>query len=258
MSQVEATTTIERGDKQGILRTQLAERIAGMRPGEPLPAERDLSAELGVARMTLRRALDTLVADGVLTRRRGAGTFVSPSRFDQRLAATSFSQDMRARGLVPGASTLASRSVPAGLALASVLGTSPHEQLLHVRRLRTANGIPMAVEDLHMPSSVAPGLTGPALQDRSFYEVLAGYGVQVAAGTQTVEPHLTSAEESACLEVEPGSLAFLFERTSTDADGRVIEFVRSVYRGDRYRLVVDIFPSPATRGHAPPERTPHP
>jgi GntR family transcriptional regulator len=126
---------------------------------------------------------------------------------------------------------------------ASLLGVSPHVNVLHVRRLRMADDEPMALEDLHVPSDIAPGLTGDDLENTSFYELLAQrYETPIASGTQTVEPCLISAEEAELLGVEAGAPAFLFERTSRTADGRIAEFVRSIYRGDRYRIVVDIFP----------------
>jgi GntR family transcriptional regulator len=229
--------------KQQQVRERLEQLIAGLAPGEPLPAERDLARDLGVARMTLRRAVDVLVGESRLIRRQGAGTFVAASKVTQRLAATSFSADMRARGLRPGSHTLVSRRFPAGMMLASLLGVPPQSEVLHVRRLRLADDQPMAVEDLHVPVSVAPGLTGDDLEGHSFYELLADrFDNPVVAGTQTVEPALASAEDAALLDIEAGAPVFLFERTSRVAGGDVAEFVRSVYRGDRYRIVVDIFP----------------
>jgi GntR family transcriptional regulator len=231
-------------DKQRRLRARLAELIAAMSPGEPLPAERDLARELGVARMTLRRAVDGLVADALLVRRQGAGTFVAPAKVAHRLAANSFSADMRSRGLRPGSRTLASGTTPAGLMLAALLEVPPGTPVLHVRRLRLADGEPMAVEDLHVPADLVPGLTGADLEDRSYYELLAErYGHRIASGTQTAEAALTSAADAAVLGVTPGAPAFCFERTCRVDGGRVAEFVRSVYRGDRYRIMADIFPS---------------
>lgn len=239
-------TTVSPGPgpaKQRQVRERLQRLVAELSPGEPLPAERDLARELGVARMTLRRAVDVLVAEGRLIRRQGAGTFVAASKVTQRLSATSFSADMRARGLRPGSRTLAARRYPAGMMLATLLDVPPQSEVLHVRRLRLADEVPMAVEDLHVPVDVAPGLTGEDLEGTSFYELLGTrFGNPVVAGTQTVEPALVAAEDAALLELEPGAPVFLFERTSRVADGRVAEFVRSVYRGDRYRIMVDIFP----------------
>ena len=95
----------------------------------------------------------------------------------------------------------------------------------------------------NVPATVAPGLTGEDLEGTSFYDLLADrYDDPVVSGTQTVEPALVGAEEAALLGVDPGSPVFLFERTSRVRSGGVAEFVRSTYRGDRYRIVVDIFP----------------
>jgi GntR family transcriptional regulator len=239
--------TIETGGpastKQQELRARLETMIAGLGPGEPLPAERDLARDLGVARMTLRRAVDALVEDNRLLRRRGSGTFVVGDKTTQRLAATSFSADIRARGMRPGSRTIEARRFPAGMMLAGLLDVPPQTEVLFVRRLRFADDEPMALEDLHVPATVAPGLTGEDLDGTSFYEMLdQRYGDPVVAGTQTVEPALAGPDEAALLHVEPGAPVFLFERTSRVRSGGVAEFVRSTYRGDRYRIVVDIFP----------------
>jgi GntR family transcriptional regulator len=237
--------------KHTAVRRELERLLGGMSPGEALPAERDLSRDLQVARMTLRRAVDTLVEDGRLVRRPGAGTFVAPRRVDQRLSATSFSDDMRARGMVPGGRTLWAKRSAVGTLMASVLEVDKGSAMLHVRRLRTADGAPMAVENLHVPSDLVPGLTGEDLEGASFYALLAErFRLTIASGVQTVEPCLTTPEDAACLEVDAGNPAFLFERTSRLSDGRVVEYVRSVYRGDLYRIVVDIFPT--RQSTAPP------
>src|SRR5690606_29576947 len=204
------TVEIPRTRKSDTVRVQLEELIGQLSPGEPLPAERELAARLGVARMTLRRAVDSLVAEHRLLRRPGAGTFVAPPRVDQRLSATSFSTDMRSRGMVPGAHTVHARLQPAGMMLASVLEIRPHAMALNVRRVRTADGEPMALEDLHVPGDLVPGLTGEDLENSSFYTLLESrYGLTIASGTQSVEPHLVTDEEAELLHTSPGSAAFL-------------------------------------------------
>lgn len=225
------------------VRDELAAMLTTMAPGQPLPAERELARDLGVARMTLRKALDVLVAESLLLRRQGSGTFVAPPKVAQRLTATSFSEDMRSRGMRPGARTLAAVTRPAGMAVGACLAVAPTAPILQVRRLRLADDIPMAIEELHVPCDVVPGLSGADLVDHSFYELLEQrYGLTLHGGTQTIEPTLTGTDDATELEVPPGAPSFLFERTTRVSSGRVVEFVRSVYRGDRYRIVVDIFP----------------
>src|SRR3954447_21092655 len=101
--------------KQRQVRPRLEELMTGLSPGEPLPVERDLSRDLGVARMTLRRAVDQLVAEQRLIRRQGSGTLVAAPKVTRRLTATSFSADMRSRGLRPGGHTVFARTSPAGM-----------------------------------------------------------------------------------------------------------------------------------------------
>jgi GntR family transcriptional regulator len=229
------------------IRDQLLDQLESMAPGEPLPPERVLAERFGVSRMTLRRALGELVTAGRAVRRQGAGVFATGPKVAQSLAATSFSEEMRRRGLEPGARTLESQTVAAGARIGRRLEVSPGDDVLRVERLRLADGSPMAIEILHVPMAVVPGLSGPHLVDRSFYEVLGReYGVRIAGGVQTIEPTVTDPAESEVLEVPLHSPALLFERVSRDQDGRVVEFVRSVYRGDRYRIETAIVPDQVT------------
>ena len=109
------------------------------------------------------------------------------------------------------------------------------------KRLRLADGETMAIETLHVPNSLVPGLTGKDLETQSFYELLSErYGITIAGGIQQIEPTVTNEEESDALGVPLHSPAFLFERTSRSFDGKTVEFVRSIYRGDRYRLITEL------------------
>jgi GntR family transcriptional regulator len=107
----------------------------------------------------------------------------------------------------------------------------------------------MALEVLHVPATLVPGLTQTDLENRSFYELMEErYGILIASATQTIEPTVTSAEESEALGVPLHSPAFLFERTTLTTAGRPMEFVRSFYRGDRYQLVTELKPSRSRNG----------
>src|SRR5439155_1200355 len=121
------------------------------------------------------------------------------------------------------------------------LHVSPSEPISSVKRLRLADGEPMAIELLHVRSSLVPGLTARDLEEHSFYELLAGrYDITIVGGTQTVEPTVTNEEESAALGVPLHSPALLFERVTRSSAGDVVEYTSSTYRGDRYRLVTEI------------------
>ena len=226
--------------KQSHTRQHVLDLIEQLGVGTAIPSERQLSADLGVSRLTLRAALDDLAREGYLVRRRGSGTYVQHPKISQELTITSFSDDMRRRGMVPGSRTLSMTTILAGARLGRSLNVSPSEQILVVKRLRLADGESMAIETLHIPEALVPGLTPKALTG-SFYDLLRDrYGVRIVEGIQAIEPTVTNEEESEVLGVPLHSPAFLFERTSRDDDGRTVEFVQSVYRGDRYRIVTEL------------------
>jgi len=226
--------------KQSHTRQHVLDLIEQLGVGTAIPSERQLSADLGVSRLTLRAALDDLAREGYLVRRRGSGTYVQHPKISQELTITSFSDDMRRRGMVPGSRTLSMSTILAGARLGRSLNVSPSEQIVVVKRLRLADGESMAIETLHIPEALVPGLTPKALSG-SFYDLLRDrYGVKIAEGIQAIEPTVTNEEESEVLGVPLHSPAFLFERTSRDDVGRTVEFVQSVYRGDRYRIVTEL------------------
>src|SRR5256885_6276874 len=225
--------------------------MEALQVGTAIPSERQLTTELGVARLTLRAALDELVRDGYLDRRHGSGTYVTEPKIAQPLTLTSFSDDMRRRGMTPGSRTLELTTTPAGARLAHRLGVSPEARLVRVKRLRLADSKPMAMEVLHVPEALVPGLSRADFQDHSFYELLRErYGIIIATGTQSIEPTVTSEEESEVLGVPLHTPALLFERTTVSESRRTVEFVRSIYRGDRYRLVADLVPQRSRNGRS--------
>jgi GntR family transcriptional regulator len=227
--------------KQRETRERVLELIEPLGVGDAIPSERQLGIDLGVSRLTVRAALDELVREGYLVRRRGAGTFVAEPKVAKGIDVSSFSDDMRRRGLVPASRTLDLRAVPAGARLGRMLHVSPAEPVLSIKRLRLADGEPMAIELLNVRASLVPGLTGDDLEQSSFYDLLASrYQVEIVAGTQTVEPTVTNDEESAALGVPLHSPALLFERVTRTITGDVVEFTTSTYRGDRYRLVTEL------------------
>lgn len=241
--------------KYDMVRQRLLDLVEELAVGEAMPPERHLAVELGVARMTLRRAMDDLVAEGYLTRHQGRGTFVAKPKISQPLTMTSFSEDMRRRGMEPDSRTLSMTITTAGARLGRRLETSPGEQILEVSRLRLADGEPMAIETLHVPSELVPGLTGDDLEGASFYDLLESrYAIVLTAGVQSIEPSVASEQESEVLGVPVLSPVFLFERVAREAGGRVVEFVVSVYRGDRYKLTTELRPPRIRAGATRPVR----
>ena len=233
--------TPQRTTKQSRTREQVIDLIEQTGVGGALPSERQLSVDLGVSRLTLRAALDELVREGFLVRRRGSGTFVREPKIAQELTMTSFSEEMRRRGMTPGSRTLSLETTTAGAYLGRCLHVSPSERVVVAKRLRLADGESMAIETLHVPESLVPGLEPKDLDRGSFYELLGErYGITIVGGLQTIEPTVTNEEESEALDVPLHSPAFLFERTTRSENDDIVEFVRSIYRGDRYRLVSEL------------------
>src|SRR5215207_9403081 len=159
--------------KQSETRGSVLDLIERLEVGEAIPSERQLSADLGVSRLTVRAAIDELVREGLLVRRRGSGTFVREPKIAQELTMTSFSEDMRRRGMRPASRTLSLTTTMAGAALGRSLHVSPSERVVVAQRLRLADGVTMAIETLHVRESLVPGLTANDLERGSFYELLA-------------------------------------------------------------------------------------
>src|SRR6186997_3710503 len=155
--------------KQSEARARVLDLIEQLAVGEAIPSERQLSAEFGVSRLTVRAALDNLVREGLLVRRRGSGTFVSEPKIAQELTMTSFTEDMRRRGMEPGSRTLGLEIVPAGARLGRFLHVSPSEPIVVAKRLRLADSESMAIETLHVREALVPGLSAADLDGRSFY-----------------------------------------------------------------------------------------
>jgi len=234
--------------KQSETRDRVLDLIEQLGVGEAIPSERLLRSDLGVSRLTVRAALDDLVREGYLVRRRGSGTFVSEPKIAQELTLTSFTDDMKRRGMRPGSRTLELKVVPAGARLGRFLHVSPSEPIMVAKRLRLADRETMAIETLHVPEALVPGLTAADLEAGSFYALLRErYGVVIAGGVQTIEPTVTNEEESEALGVPLHSPAFLFERVTHSESNEIVEFVHSIYRGDRYRLVTDLTALPSPR-----------
>lgn len=222
--------------KYHAVRNRLLDKLESMGPGAQLPSERDLSREFGVSRMTIRRATEELVATGVVQRKKGAGVFAAGPKVHTPLASTTFSENMRARGLRPGTLVLSFDHRPAGPRIGRRLEISPNAQVVVAVRLRLADDEPMSIEEIYLPAALVPGIAREDLEDSCYDYLRLQHGVEFAGGVQTIEPTVTDQEESRELGVPLHSPALLVERTTRDGNGRVVEFDRSVFRGDRYLI----------------------
>ena len=207
------------------------------RPGEALPPERELAEQLGVSRITLRKALERLEDEGLLLRRQGSGTYVAP-RVEQPLSVlTGFSQDMRARGL-----EASSRWVQRGVFQATpeealALGLSPGSQVARLERVRLAQGEPMALELAVLPARYLPD---PEAVAESLYAHLEARSLRPVRALQRLRAVAAGEREAGLLGVAPGAPVLYIERLGYLPDGGVLEFTRSHYRGDRYDFVAEL------------------
>lgn len=231
------------GSKQSQVRDELLDLLDELAVGDAIPPERRLAADLGVSRPTLRAVVDELVREGLLRRRHGSGTYVSEPKIALPLTMTSFTEDMARRGMRAGSRVISFEPISAGAKLGQRLRVSPADEVWAIRRLRLADDETMAIEFLHVPRGLLPGLRREDLEEHSFYTLLQEHnGIAIASGIQTIEPTVLNADEAEMLAVPVHSPAFLFERTTESEGGEVVEYVRSLYRGDRYRLVTELRP----------------
>ncbi|HEV2321727.1 MAG TPA: GntR family transcriptional regulator [Gammaproteobacteria bacterium] len=221
------------------LRRVLRENVEKGRlgPGQALPSERELAQQLDLSRVTVRKALAGLVEDGVLIQRRGAGTFVAERIVKPLSKMTSFTEDLRARGLNPR-SVFLERSVgEVTPEEAMALNLSPGGLVVRLYRLRYAGEEPLAVERSAIPYSM---LRDPEQVVDSLYTVLDALGCRPVRALQRLRAVNLSTAQAKLLQLGAGSAALAVERRSFLADGRVVEFTTSWYRGDAYDFVAEL------------------
>lgn len=209
-------------------------------PHDRLPTERELAETFEVSRLTVRRALDQLEADGRVYRVQGSGTFVTEPRIAKSVELTSFSEDMRARGFTPGSRLLESTVVPASTRHSYALMISPRDPVVLVRRLRLADEVPMCLETAAFRADLVPGLEEEATS-RSLYRTLEQrYNLRLERAEQTIRATVLEPADARLLAVPDFSPALQVERTTFDTRGRAVEHGSSLYRADRYHYELTI------------------
>lgn len=221
------------------LREILLDLIEAAEVDEPIPSERELATRYGVARMTVRQAVETLVAEGRLVKVTGKGTFVAGAKVDLQARLTSFSEEMSRRGMVSSSTVLTFTRMRATSHLARELSCEVNDDLVHLNRLRFADDVPMAVERAWLPHRLVPELTdGPA--PVSLYDTLAErYSLVPDWGEDTIEAVAADKEVANYLGVPAGSPLLLIERHSY-AGPTLVAYSVSFYRSDRYKLWVPL------------------
>jgi GntR family transcriptional regulator len=209
----------------------------GLQPGQALPGERELARQLDLSRVTVRRAIAGLVDDGVLVQRHGAGTFVAERIVKSFSRLTGFTDDLRARGLKPRVRFLDRQIGIATPAEALGLHLSPGARVVRLRRLRYAGDTPLALEDTAVPQAV---LADPKRVKQSLYDALERLHCRPVRALQRLRAVALDATQAKLLDLPAGSPALAIERRAFLADGRVVEFTSSIYRGDAYDFVAEL------------------
>jgi GntR family transcriptional regulator len=211
-----------------------------LKHGDALPAERDIADEAAISRVTVRKAIDDLVDQGLLVRRRGSGTFVVKPvpRMQQALTRlTSFSEDMRRRGMVPGSRWLDRGIFEPTSEETMTLGLAGSARVARLTRLRTANDMPIALERTSLADDMLPD---PDLVENSLYQALAQRNIRPVRANQRICAVLLKDEETELLGVPPGSAALSVQRIAYLEGGRVMEVSTALYRSDAYDLVAEL------------------
>ncbi|MDQ7991280.1 MAG: GntR family transcriptional regulator [Propionicimonas sp.] len=234
---------------------QVRDRIIALCvPDQAIPSERELMASYGVSRATVRKAIDGLVADGLLHRTQGLGTFAVRPRVESTLHLASFTTDMRRRGLTPSTRLLGVSLLRPPPEVAANLALGAREQAWRITRIRLADGQPIAHEAGWYSGPALPDLDRQDLEGESLYQIMgATYGLWIDKAVQVLWGESASTDLAGLLAAPVNTPLLVFKRTSS-ASGRPIEDVVSRYRGDRYELHMELRSGMLAAGRTPHER----
>ncbi len=225
-----------------ILREQISS--GKLEEHKSIPSERQLEKIYSVSRTTIRQAIDLLVHQGFLYREHGRGTFVSPLKLQKGISElTSFTEDMKKRGLVPGQKILDIGMVKPPEKVRQQLELPEGvDQVLRIERLRLGDGVPMGLQTSYYCFSEGQTITREELEEfGSIYRILQEkFHLIPTEADETLEVTIATPYEASLLQIEPGSPLLLSERTTYSQFRRVIEFVKILYRGDRYRYLAKL------------------
>lgn len=225
-----------------ILRERITE--GGFEPHQPIPSERQLEEIYSVSRPTIRQAIDLLIRQGYLYREHGRGTFVSPQKLQKGISElTSFTEDMKQRGIQPGQKILNIGYIqPPEKVRQQLELPADCDKVLCIERLRLGDGVPMGLQTSYYNLPDKFTITREELETYgSIYTLLQEkFHLIPTEADETLEVTLATPQEAALLQIPAGSPLLLSERTTYSQARRVIEFVKIVYRGDRYRYIAKL------------------
>jgi GntR family transcriptional regulator len=227
--------------KYYVVKRHLLGLLPDFPPGVPLPTERELASALSTSRTTVRQALTELVVEGRLVRRHGSGTYVAEPKLAWPLQMSSFTEQAASSGLVVESSLISSQRVRATEELADLLRIQRGDPVHRLERLRKVNGAPMALEQSHLSAARFPGLPRAVRKAGSLYRVLSEqWDIKVVGAVETIETAPATPREAALLDTDVGAPMMMLSRHSFDTTNTPVEWVRSWYRGDRYKFVATL------------------
>lgn len=211
-------------------------------PGDLIPSERELGEQYRISRMTARQAITELVNEGLFYREQGKGTYVSHRKITQQLLhLTGFTEDMRARGQRPGTRVLSVQMNPADESVANRLRIAAGQPVLTLRRLRLADGEPLALEISHLNFPGCERLLEEDLEKNSLYKLLeTKYGLSLFEAEQELEAGRAGEDVVELLKVPVGSAVLFTRRTTYIGGGQPIEYAQSIYLGNKYTFYTSL------------------
>ncbi len=213
-------------------------RVGDWKPGDMIPPESELIASYKVSRITVRKVLEMLVAERLIVRERGRGSFVAQPKLEHGMTRiVSFTDDMRQRGFVPGTRIIFSGLVPAPRIIADALSVPEGEELARIDRLRLADDEPLCVEESFLIHRHIPGILEHDLVKDSLREIKQReYGIRWSRARQTIQAIAAPPDIARLLSIRTGSPLLYFERVTWSQDNIAMEYLRIYYRADRYIL----------------------
>ncbi|NSW91939.1 MAG: GntR family transcriptional regulator [Firmicutes bacterium] len=209
-------------------------------PGSLIPSERDLGEKLNISRMTVRQALNQLVAEGVLYREKGKGTFVSKVKIEQRNI-MSFSEIVRKKGLVPTTKVLHFIKQEAGGEIGGILGLDDREMIYVVKRLRLASNIPVGIEEDFIPEKYCPDLEKYDLTASLYKLIKEEYGYAISYMDNVIEASKPSREEKELLNMPANVPVLKITSVNFVESDLKLFYEKSIYRSDEYKYNVRVY-----------------
>jgi GntR family transcriptional regulator len=221
------------------LKQILSEYIRGRKVGSPIPTEEDLCRRYNISRPTVRQAINELVVEGYLQRRKGKGTYISQPKIHQdfMVVLESFNGEMLHKGLMPGTKVLAANIIRATACVCEALKLQENDEVIHLERLRSVNGEPLVIVDTYLPPNQLDGILEKDFEVNSLYTIIEkDYSYTIEKATRTLEPRIANEYEAKMLRIRKGDPIQYIETVAYLKDGDPIEFSIARYRGELTRF----------------------